>query len=420
MRTTFRTAIFLVALIWPLALSAAPSSIKNLSAQFENGVITLKWNPPAQSDHVAYYRVYYSQRSILGNKGTYDDYERTKTADPTATLKNFPPQLRGGTLYVAVLAVDEQGKESPTFTEEVAIGTGVSDMPPREDAAEKLAESSTLSSGGGAAAMLEVLSVRALSETGVVLTFSDPVLIPPKDAGRAFSITDASGASLRITRIRVTGPAVLLETAPQKKGRVYEVRIGDVVQGLSASSKKAMPLNIEKSTILVMGFDGKGPVTAPKTIAKAEPPSAKSMIPSSTTTSPSEVSDLTLDPQADAGGTYTVTAQWQSPLGGALGGYSIRQSFNGSKKFGPAQSVDAAVRRVQFTGLRPGIFTVSVRSVGTGGLSSRGVLASVTLRPTNQPSQPTPPKDLSTSGPGTLLALLGAGAVMGWRRMKRP
>lgn len=82
--------------------------------------------------------------------------------------------------------------------------------------------------------MLELLSVQAISATGVVLTFSAEI-IPPGGgpAEMIFRIEDGSGATLRITRIDIIGATVTLSTDTQVRKKVYRVHVSDSLQGRS-------------------------------------------------------------------------------------------------------------------------------------------------------------------------------------------
>jgi hypothetical protein len=259
--------------------------------------------------------------------------------------------------------------------------------------------------------MLEVLSVKAVSQTGILLTFSDTVVLGAADVNKAFSITDGSGSALRIVKIRITGPEVLLDTALQARGEVYEVRIGDVVRGKSTSSGKAIALNMEKSTILVMSFERGKVSPAPKPTSPPSPtPSSKPK-----GKQPADVYGLRLAVEEDVVGSFTVRAEWKEPVeNSALIAFRIQQTFDKGRTYGTPQTVERSMRNVQFVGIKAGSFGILVQSVGPDGALSKGVTSFVTLRPGVVPRG-----GLSNSGPGVLLALVGAGTVAGWIRGRR-
>lgn len=102
--------------------------------------------------------------------------------------------------------------------------------------------------------MLELLSVQAISATGVVLTFSADIIPPGGDpAEMIFRIEDGSGATLRITRIDIIGSTVTFSTDTQVRKKVYRVHVSDSLQGRSPLTGNIILLNGQKSLMFFSG-----------------------------------------------------------------------------------------------------------------------------------------------------------------------
>ncbi len=115
-----------------LCLAALPrlavaAGVQNIRASEQDGQIRIQWDTPATGT-VAAYNVYFSGRSILRNSGEYDDYEKVSGSRTEFILTDYPKST--GSVYIAVLPVDAQGKEMDTFTEETRVALGLQNTPP--------------------------------------------------------------------------------------------------------------------------------------------------------------------------------------------------------------------------------------------------------------------------------------------------
>lgn len=124
MKTKLKIActLTLLSLAGNVLAQTPPSPVTGVTAQALSGQVVVQWNP-VTSDPIDYYRVYYSNYSILDNDGLYDDFEVTQGDETTLTFVP-PPNLND--LYIAVIAVAKNGTESEFFTEEtyVKVSTG--------------------------------------------------------------------------------------------------------------------------------------------------------------------------------------------------------------------------------------------------------------------------------------------------------
>lgn len=115
-KNIFRTALLVSFLLWPFsALADTPANVTGLSARFEGGQVTVRWDEVENADT---YRVYYGQKSILDNDGAYDDFMTTDGGDTELVLTDLPPYQK---IFIAVLAVNADGEESLSFVEEVQL-----------------------------------------------------------------------------------------------------------------------------------------------------------------------------------------------------------------------------------------------------------------------------------------------------------
>lgn len=108
--------IFAIAL--PTAVFAAPpSGVQNIETTISEGKVHVLWEA-LENEDIAYYRVYYSSKSILENEGFYDDFESTEDSEARYIFETLPPTA---TLFVSVLAVNQNGEESSAFIGESSI-----------------------------------------------------------------------------------------------------------------------------------------------------------------------------------------------------------------------------------------------------------------------------------------------------------
>lgn len=192
-----------------LASAVTPPTISFVDAAIVSGKLTVTWTAPQNADDVSFYRVYFSHESIVGNDGNYDDFERTNGPETTYSFTKLP--LPSPKIFVAVLAVNAAGQESEGFETEASIEPSSS---LNSSAAPETPATST-------ALPMSLISVSAVSQTGILLTFTKTLATATPLSTEEFFVTDLSGAILEIRSIAVSGPTVLLSTAPQEPDKEY-------------------------------------------------------------------------------------------------------------------------------------------------------------------------------------------------------
>lgn len=420
-----RSAAIVLGLLIPVAtLAAPPPPVTGLSGlQEANGEVRIEWQPSTDSS-VVRYRLYYSSESILESQGVYDDFEETQGMENVYVFVS-PPTT--GSLYVTVLAVNNMGEESDAFVEEVKVDLTTSAGTPRLETASSssaapwaadpqpqpeppvltLPESSSSEAQSSSAqasiptyaepakdGRLHLLLAEALSPIQVKLTFSDPVQIDQQAAPQAFMILGPGGTPLAITKLLLSDQIVVLDTAQQQKGLVYNVKLSEPLQGINGE-----PLDATDRTAFFTGHDqGLDPAAA---VAPVQP-----VIPTYDPMHPADVMGFALRATPDAGGTYTVTALWQADVSrGDIAHYIVKQSLDGGRTFGQPQTIPMDVAGVEFTGVQPGMFGISLQVMNVYGGTSAGIFDSVTLGNGAVP----PP-----------LAVQGSTTSMGWQGVPGP
>jgi hypothetical protein len=377
------TVAFALAFI-PLGIAlAAPGNVTGIKGEFVNGKVHVSWQKPAGEEPTAY-RIFYSRQSILQQNGLYDDFELAPATALDYTFDSLP--YATDTLYVSVLAVNAKGEESPLFLEEARIVTGSSAVS-QPSSIPNPASSSTASVQQASSAMqlptggaLRILSAKAISATGVLVTFSSTVQIDPAKAAQAFTLKDASGTTLRITRLVILGNEVTLNTVTQQRSRVYRLTASEDVKGKDAQGA-AMMMDAQQGDVLFTGHET-GSISGP-TMASSMPSMASSSR-SSVAMGPSvpmgqeEVRSLTLRGQAQ-GATYQIDATWQPPLSGGVKEYRVSQTLDGGRTYGKAQTIPGSSNGAKIGSVPGGTFGLLVQIVFTNGATSRGAMQSITL-----------------------------------------
>ncbi len=400
-----RLALGIVSLVLPgAALAAAPGNVTGIKAVAAGSNVVVSWKNVTDQT-ISQYRVFYSHASILEQKGLYDDFENTEGSVNSLTLQNVPPVA---TLYVSVLAVNDKGEESAAFVEEAKV-----DLIPGTPATSMASSTSTMTQNGQT---LKLLSVQALSATGVVLTFSHVVDVQADKAADAFTITNASGATLRATRLVIKGMQVTIHTTPQERGVVYQVQVGSQVFGKGVDSKPVV-LDPNQAPMLFVGHESG---VAPGTRQGGDSVAAQG--------GSTDVGNLRLRAQAETDRTYTVQALWQPPAT-AVTALLVYQTINGGKTFSEPVQMPGSAGGVSVPHVTAGRFGLVVRAVGADGKASKGVMQMVDLPGVKIPVSPlqatlvaprTPKtKGLPGTGPEMTLALMLSGAVVGYRRMRK-
>ncbi|MEK7218778.1 MAG: fibronectin type III domain-containing protein [Patescibacteria group bacterium] len=379
-------ALALLALaLWPAAAMAVPpSAVRNVEAVYADGAVTVTWQAPAEQGIVRYH-IYYGHASILQSGGAYDDYAVTEDASTAFVLRDLPSTRR---LYVAVLAVNEEGEEGTAFGDEATVEIPEAAVPESVPETREPAAAST--------AGMQLLAAQSASQTGVLLTFSRPATVAQQDAATAFRIVDGSGALLLISRIYVQGPAVLLVTAPQREGSRYSVSVAQV-----------------------WGTGANGPVPVdPRTSVAAfsYPPVPGSVLPPAPQPSGAlpVIRNVQLRIDGRQGDLYGVLAAFEIPAGAeSVSAIEVFQSADGGRSFSAPREIPSQARSVRFENVPAGAFTVLLRAKTAQGDASPGITASITIGQTGRSRSP-----LTSTGAGLATVLALTGAVMGWRRMR--
>ena len=252
MHTLHRFILCVMLLLLPVGvLAAAPSDVRGITAEAKSDGVHVKWLPV--SGDIASYRIFYSHVSILDNNALYDEFVSTEKPVTEFVLQNLP---QVSDLYITVLAVNSTGEESPLFEEEAHVT--LSAMKHDSSSSIGSAQSNSMSSSSARIAiespMLRAYLAKAVSSTGVLLTFSDPVVLTNQTARVAFTIKTGSGVVLSIYRIETNGTGVLLSTLPQVPNRAYRVHIDPSLRGSNGSA--VLTMDPEQPDLLFMGTGG--------------------------------------------------------------------------------------------------------------------------------------------------------------------
>lgn len=399
----------------PLAAFSAPAAVTGVKAWEQDGRVHVSWDKLPDSDQIAYYRIFFSSKSILGNNGLYEDFD---IADGSVSEHVFETAPATPTLFVSVLAVNDRGEESPSFVEEASVSRTVTNVvdvsaaTPSEPAptppAPAVTENETFA----------LLGADALSSTGVLLTFSASVTILDEHAASAFTIEDGSGTTLAVTRLTIEGSTVIVHTEPQASGTVYRVAAQNVQT--ARADGVVTPLDTNQSSVLFLGFKEETP---PVTDTMSGEPSVTDA------PAPAEPSRLTLElrAQGEATGLYTVEASWEGGDGAAT--YFVNQTTDHGMTFSSPQIVQSPAQGVRITGVPPGELGIRVQEVKADGTSGQTAMDFIRLGtasplpaqilPQPTPVAPTQSGPLTQSGIGMMGALLLAGAATGLAVMRR-
>lgn len=208
------------------ATGSAPTNVQGVATSVSpRGSLTVTWNQATDPKGIAFYRVYWSHQSILGNGGDYDDFERTTGPETTFTFTTNP--LAGKTVFIGVLAVNVDGVESEGFEMEAStIVPLVASDTPASSASMVTTISSRPSPVVASAPATNVTpplftAITPVSSTGVLLTFSKTMRVDQSTT--PFTIRDASGAILLTQELTVSGSTILVVTAQQAPLRLYNL-----------------------------------------------------------------------------------------------------------------------------------------------------------------------------------------------------
>lgn len=418
--------LFFAALLVPAALHAqSPSAVTGITATAdENNRVTVTWNAPPEQN-IAYYRVYFSSQSILDNGGVYDDFEATSGPQTTYTLSGQPAWR---TLYIAVLAVNDQGTEGEVFTEEAVAVLAQGEAPAMNPKLQMLPERPRTEPVQGATSSqasstqtfnvisrsekretqeeaqariqqireqvtglpsweerdlegaLHLLLTDVLSSKQIRLLFSGAPTVEPERAPEAFSITDSNGSTLRIESILISGESITVNTETHAKDMMYQIKLSEPLRGTDGS-----PLHATNRQGFFRGHaDGKVK-EAPARPAVPAPRTPEQIA------SPEGIRNLQLSTASHLDGTYIVKARWDvDNLYGDLLYYSFRQSRDGGVTFSDAELLPFSIDGVDIPGVTPGEYGLSIRVINSYGYASAEVFASTRVGPQEPPPAPKP------------------------------
>ncbi len=411
-------AISLVLAIIPLGVAlAAPGNVTGIKGELLNGKVHVSWQKPAGEEPVSY-RIFYSRASILEQNGLYDDFETVPASSTEFTFASLPYTTPA--LYVSVLAVDDKGEESPLFMEEtrISIDGSAAPAPSSSQTASSVAQQETSSSPAMGNGVVRLLTAKAVSATGVLLTFSHDTEVDPSNAAEAFVIRDASGSTLRIVRMVILGTGVTLHTTMQEQGRVYRLEASaSAVMGKDAEGK-TLPLDPLQEQVLFSGHE----TGAPFGSLSSSQPTVSSSVPSAAA---QDVYGLNVR-GVPMGATYRVEATWQ-PSDADVREYHVSQTRDGGRTYSDPQIVAPSVTAIKISNVPSGSFGLKVQAMLFDGMMSRGVAQNITLpQLENDPPRiigpiQAPGKDdeLPQTGLALLLPMLAAGAGAGLRIAKQ-
>ena len=351
MRTKLKivcTLMFL-SMVGNVMAQSAPPAVTGIAAVAQGNTVAVTWDA-VTSDPIAYYRVYYSAKSILDNDGLFDDFETTQ-ADETSLSLSTPPNTSD--MYVSVIGVSESGLESEYFMEEAHATLDSTSTP-------EVAAPTTTTQPTANASDLRLLKAEVTSPTTIVATFSTAVTVDPTKAPEGLSITTADGVALPIAKINIKEETITITTQSQTKGTVYSVAFSEPFIGTLGQ-----PLDTTDRQVFVTGHsDGTAPTQTP----------------TQNTQSLSDMQEVSITSQMQPDGNFTVIAQWTPNTNPDLYGIVVYQTRDG-QTFGPPSLLPTEIRGVQLQNVTPGFFGLYIQAANAQGHVSPGVFTYVNLLP---------------------------------------
>lgn len=299
-------------------------------------------------------------------------------------------------------------------------------VPPEEAIAPEQEVVTTESSSSSSSAPLfndgkiHLLAAETISATEVKLTFSHTATVLPKDAPSAFRIMDPFGRALKILSITIEDTMIIVRTATQEKGRVYQIQISEPLTGMGG-----LPLDKTNRQAFFIGDSAGAEATTPV----VSPPPVPNMQGTA-----ADVSAMNLIAAAQDDGLYIVTATWAVDTKAIPNAYVFQQSLDGGTTFSTPQILGGQISGVELRGVVPGLFGLKVQAMNENGIPSQGVFQTIQLagdrssipvtRPplaSVQPQTQIPnySGDLADSGAGIGMLGMGlAGALAGLRKAR--
>ena len=248
-----RIALLVSVLTWPaLAFADAPPNVSGITAHIAGGQISVHWDAPG--DGIRAYRIYYGQKSILGNDGAYDDFVTTSGKNTDFILSNIP---NTPDIFLTVAAVNTTGEESASFIEEVQLplGNGDADGQSSTHADPPLLQAPSPSRKQRESGSFGLIAAIAQSNDTVQLTFSTAVHIARETAAQAFTMVDNKGNAVQMRRLTIQGSAVTIMTEPLAPARLYAIRANDVVTSDPAAGS-LLPIDGKRNTVTFLSLGG--------------------------------------------------------------------------------------------------------------------------------------------------------------------
>ncbi len=447
--STARHSLLGILLVFALPLMAnaapLPVEVSSIAAERDGNDIVVTWDSAGSG--ISYYRVYWSSMSILENAGDYDDLQETAGPETTLTLKNAPKS----DVYVAVIAVDADGQESPTFAEEALAAATVPAASNRPT---------------GKAPELKVVKTRADGTDAFRITFDHPVALSIDALLEAVTVEDEKGRPLAVTGMELSNETELLVmTEPQVAGKYRVTLAKNAFYGLPETlgqgaqlamlSKPASAAFVSEaepasssaqasSSSLAASSSSASSVATPVTSSRSVPSvssassvssenSSTPVVSPPTRTSSSSLSSmaagpirsLSLRPYTRPDGYVDIEANWVVDADADVVGLAIAQSIDGGKTFSDWQPIDSTLRTVRIARIPAGNFGISlIAADSTGQISEPAVQTLLIAAQTTTPSAGRPVtgsvtgsgSPLTSSGPASILfTIVAAGALAGSR-----
>ena len=375
--------------------AAAPNNVTgDVDLEIQGDGISVSWAEATNLDGSAvdHYRVYVDTMPV-GDAQDYTDMIDT----PNASLSYLVTEFDGAELkenikyYVSVTAVNAQGEESMSYSQESSILFNAQEGEESEDAAEGVVEGEEVHASAPEATndFVQVVSAVANHSTSITVAFNTVVSLP-ESVNDAFSILSSDGSVLEIVSAKVNEAAlsVVIETVAQTDLEKYTVTALSSVTDVNGNPVVS------------------GVMDTATFIGTAEEFHA-AFFEEEDTTAPEDVTALTSSYKLNASAEdYTVTLDWVASenSAGDLDHHNYYEKT--TDDFGVAVRVgkdSTSYQRVLEGGER---YTFKVSTVDTNGNESDGSLTSIILPET---------------GPAALLGLMAmfsAGVAHVVRRRK--
>lgn len=406
-KTALFVGIFLVALPC-FAAGTPPPNVKQIGAELKDGALTVTWAPGEGSQGIAFYRLYFSRASILGNSGNYDDFQQTTGPETTYVFPSIP--VKGSKIFLSVLAVNRDGLESEGFETEVTVDLRQQTTPPAQEPPTTPQENPPPEEAqpGTTAQPMTIVSVMPVSATGILVTFSKPIASEAVIAPQTFVVSDTGGTVLAITATKVKGETVLLSVQPQVSEKEYLVGLlQNIPAADGTNATPSLPAAVFRGFLPRETLSpalqsppvpyGKNPFLVPQ--ALQEQPYGQAPV-----RPPEDPADLLLKAVRQRNGFFGVLARWAGSIDSrrTLESYILYTSNDGAR-FDRNSVVGRAETSVQFNRIPPGTFGLRVASRDARGNESAGIQKVIVL---------------PASGIG-LLGLLTASGVLAGQRLRR-